>query len=72
MILNKTLKEDERLISINYNDMETLLSRKTHITNTINNALIRQGKNHTILDDYISMEDSGACKLNYIIKLNLN
>lgn len=49
------LKNNERLVSINYDDMTTLLAREDYIEKTLNNYLDQEGKKQVISKKYTSM-----------------
>lgn len=72
MAIAKKLNHNQRLISLTYDSMDTLLERKSKMTNTLNNYLTRSGNIHTITDNYISLDEIGTYKLNYVLTLNSN
>lgn len=55
MKINNDLKRGERIITISYDDMDTLLKREKHITNTVQN--VADKRNSEIIESWISITE---------------
>lgn len=63
------LKNNERLVSINYDDMTTLLAREGYIEKTLNNYLDQQGNKQVISKKCTSMNQD-KYYINFVLSPN--
>ena len=68
MNINK-INNTDKLVSIQYDNMEHLLEREDHINQTLINLLNRQNNKQYIKDKYITLNDKGAL-LNFTLSEN--
>lgn len=64
------IHDSERLVSVHYDEMDTLMNRRDSITNTLQNNLNRNGNVQYIRDTYVSvLERSGKTRYAFNIIL---
>lgn len=68
MNINK-INNTDKLVSIQYDNMEHLLEREDHINQTLINLLNRKNNKQYIKDKYITLNDKGAL-LNFTLSEN--